>query len=86
MAERAGVTMQTILRRFSCRDDLIAAAADEARQSIKSQRDEVPAGDVADAIKALVYTYEELGDRVLRLLAQEERVAAFRLITVHRKP
>jgi len=81
IAERAGVTVQTILRRFSCKDDLIAAAADEARQSIKSQRDEVPVGDVAGAIKALVYTYEEHGDRVLRLLAQEERVAAFRLIT-----
>ena len=67
--------MQTILRH------LIAAAADEARRSIKSQRDEVPVGDVAGAIKALVNTYEEHGDRVLRLLAQEERVAAFRLIT-----
>jgi len=81
IAERAGVTVQTILRRFTCKDDLIAAAADEARRSIKSQRDEVPVGDVAGAIKALVNTYEEHGDRVLRLLAQEERVAAFRLIT-----
>jgi AcrR family transcriptional regulator len=81
IAERASVTAQTILRRYSCKDDLIAAAADEARQSIKGQRDEVPVGDVAGAIKALVRTYEEHGDRVSRLLAQEERVAAFRLIT-----
>jgi AcrR family transcriptional regulator len=81
IAERAGVTVQTILRRYSCKEDLIAAAANEARQSIKSLRDEAPVGDVAGAIKALVHTYEDHGDRVLRLLAQEERVAAFRLIT-----
>src|SRR5262249_30945716 len=81
IAERSGVTVQTILRRYSSKDDLIAAAANEARQSIRSQRDEVPVGDVVGAIKALVYSYEEHGDRVLRLLAQEERVAAFRLIT-----
>jgi len=81
IAERAGVTVQTILRRYNSKDDLIAAAANEVRQSLRSQRDEVPVGDVVSAIKALVYSYEEHGDRFLRLLAQEERVAAFRLIT-----
>lgn len=81
IAKRAGVTVQTILRRYSCKDDLIAASANEARQSIKSLREGAPVGDVAGAIKALVHTYEEHGGRVLRLLAQEERVASFRLIT-----
>ena len=40
IAERAGVTVQTILRRYSSKDDLIAAAANEARQLLRSQRDE----------------------------------------------
>jgi AcrR family transcriptional regulator len=81
IAERAGVTVQTILRRYSSKDDLIAAAANDARRSLRSQCDEVPVGDVVGAIKVLVHTYEEHGDRVLRLLAQEGRVAAFQLIT-----
>jgi AcrR family transcriptional regulator len=81
IAERAGVTVQTILRRYNCKDDLIAASANEARQSIKSLRDGASSADVAGAIKALIRTYEEHGGRVLRLLAQEERVASFRLIT-----
>jgi AcrR family transcriptional regulator len=81
IAERSGVTVQTILRRYSSKDDLIAAAANEARQSLRSQRDEAPVGDVVGAIKVLVHSYEEHGDRVLRLLAQEDRVPAFRLIT-----
>jgi AcrR family transcriptional regulator len=81
IAERAGVTVQTILRRYSCKGDLIAAAATQARQSITNLRDEAAVGDVAGAIKALIHTYEDHGDRVLRLLAQEERVEAFRLIT-----
>ena len=81
IAERAGVTVQTILRRFGTKEDLISAAAAEARPSLRSQRDQTPAGDVAGAIRVLVHSYEEHGDRVLRLLAQEERVAPFRQIT-----
>src|SRR5262249_40127406 len=42
IAEGAGVTVQTTLRRYSPKDDLIAAAANEARQSLRSQRDEAP--------------------------------------------
>ena len=53
-----------------------------ARQwRVRSQRDRAPVGDVAGAVKVLVETYEEHGDRYLRLLAQEERVPAFRSIT-----
>jgi AcrR family transcriptional regulator len=81
VAERAGVTVQTVLRRFGSKEKLIFAAAEEARRRVRSQRDRAPVGDVAGAVKVLVETYEEHGDRYLRLLAQEERVPAFRLIT-----
>ena len=81
VAERAGVTVQTLLRRFRCKEELISAAAEASRSTIRSQRDEAKAGDIAGAAKALIDTYEAHGVRVLRLLAQEERVAAFRLIT-----
>jgi AcrR family transcriptional regulator len=81
IAERAGVTVQTILRRFGSKEELISAAAKAARKSLRSQRDNAPVDDVAGAVGLLVNTYEEHGDRVLRLLAQEDRVAAFRLVT-----
>jgi AcrR family transcriptional regulator len=81
IAERAGVTVQTLIRRFGSKEELISAAADASRGTIRSQREETPVGDIASAAKALVETYEAHGDRVLRMLAQEDRVPAFRLIT-----
>jgi hypothetical protein len=45
------------------------------------QRDQAPVGDIEGAVKNLVDHYEEWGDGVLRLLAQEERVPAFRSVT-----
>jgi AcrR family transcriptional regulator len=81
VAERAGVTVRTVLRRFGSKEQLVSAAAQEARRRVRSQQDRAPVGDVAGAVKVLVETYEEHGDRVLRLLAQEERVPAFRLLT-----
>jgi len=81
IAERAGVTVQTLIRRFGSKDELISAAASAARETIRSQREETQVGDTAGATKALVETYEAHGDRVLRMLAQEDRVPAFRLIT-----
>src|SRR5258705_10972035 len=74
VAERAGVTVQTLLRRFASKDELISAAAEASRRMIRSQRDEAQVGDIAGAAKALIETYETHGIRVLRLLAQEERV------------
>ena len=81
IAERAGVTVQTLIRRFGSKDELISAAADAARKAIRSQRNDTPVGDIAAAARALVDTYEAHGDRVLRMLAQEDRIPAFRLIT-----
>jgi AcrR family transcriptional regulator len=81
VAERAGVTVQTVLRRFGSKEELIFAAAKDARKRLRSLRERAPVGDIAGAVKILVETYEEHGDRYLRLLAQEERVPAFRLLT-----
>ena len=81
IAERARVTVQTVLRRFGSKERLIEAAAEESNKQVVSQRDQAPVGDVEGAVKNLVDHYEEWGDRVLRLLAQEERVPAFRSVT-----
>jgi AcrR family transcriptional regulator len=81
IAERAGVTVQTVIRRFGSKERLIEAAAEEGTRQVVRQRDQAPVGDVEGAVENLVDHYEEWGDTALRLLAQEERVAPFRSIT-----
>jgi AcrR family transcriptional regulator len=81
IAERAGVTVQTVLRRFGSKEQLIEAAADEGTRQVTHQRDQAPVGDIEGAVKNLMEHYEEWGETALRLLAQEERVPAFRSVT-----
>lgn len=81
VAGRAGVTVQTVLRRFGSKDRLIDAASEEVRGRVLGQRGEAPVGDVAGAVKNLLDHYEEWGDSALRLLTQEDRVPAFRKAT-----
>jgi AcrR family transcriptional regulator len=80
VAERAGVTVQTVLRRFGSREGLISAAGDYAETEVLQQRGAAPVGDVAGAVENLVEHYEEWGRSALRLLAQEERVPQLRVI------
>ena len=73
VARRAGVTVQTVIRRFGGRDALFATAAERETERVARQRDHAPVGDLHAPSRVLVDHYEELGDRVLRLLAEEER-------------
>jgi AcrR family transcriptional regulator len=77
IAEHAGVTVQTVLRRFGSKEELFAAAADERSGQIRADREAAPPGDVTH----LVAHYERWGDEQAYLLAQEARVAAIRAIT-----
>jgi AcrR family transcriptional regulator len=77
IAERAGVTVQTVLRRFGSKEELFAAAAEERSGQIRADREAAPPGDVTH----LVAHYERWGDEQAYLLAQETRVAAIRTIT-----
>ena len=73
VARRAGVSVQTVIRRFGGREGLLAAAADRETARVRGQRDEAPPGDVAGAVRVLMDHYEAMGDLVLRLLAEEQR-------------
>src|SRR5215213_7080208 len=81
VAERAGVTVQTVLRRFGSKDRLIDDASEVARERVVGQRSEAPVGDIAGAVENLVDHYEEWGESTLRLLAQEDQVPALRKAT-----
>lgn len=80
VAQRAGVSVRTVIRRFGGRDGLMAAAVDRETERVRRRRDEAPVGDLAGAVRVLVDHYEELGDRVLLLLAEEHRRPALRSI------
>jgi AcrR family transcriptional regulator len=75
IADQAGVTERTVVRRFGSKELLFQAVGAERAASIRRTRDEVPAGDVANAVKLLVATYEDWGDEVLHLLSQERGLA-----------
>jgi AcrR family transcriptional regulator len=81
VAERAGVTVQTVLRRFGNRQALLGAALARAAARVSLQRGSAPVGDVEGAVRVLVDHYEELGDRVLRVLGEEGRNRTLHALT-----
>jgi len=80
VAARAGVTVQTVLRRFGSKDGLLAAAGDEVERHVTQQRLAAPVGDIAGAIRNLFDHCEEVGDLSLRSLAQEGRYEPVRAL------
>lgn len=82
VATRAGVTVQTVLRRFATKERLFAAVAEWASPQIRGGRDASPVGNAAEAVRDLIDSYEGWGDYVLHLLAQESRTEAIRAAIV----
>lgn len=79
VAERAGVTKQTVIRQFGSKDQLAYATVDWQRPREEAAR-EVEPGDVEGAIDVLVERYERIGDANMRVLALEQRVPAIRYL------
>lgn len=77
VAAQAGVAVRTLLRRFGSKEALLDAVADAADREVEGRRQEVPPGDTAAAVRCVVTDYEGYGDAIMRLLSQENRVAAF---------
>lgn len=71
VADRAGVTVQTVLRKMGSREGCVFAAAERIAARIDAQRGSPPPGDVAAALDALLLHYETDGRLVLNLLSQE---------------
>jgi AcrR family transcriptional regulator len=78
VAQQAGVSTQTVIRRFGSKEALLAATAERETKRVAAQRDQASPGDLPGAVKVLIDHYEETGDRVLKLLAEEEMVPALR--------
>lgn len=76
IAERAGVSGQTVLNHFGGKEPLFAAAVDRMRDEVRERRSRATPGDADAALAALLADYEVTGDSVIRLLAVEERIPA----------
>ena len=76
VAALAGVTVRTVVRRFGSKLALFDTVAEERALSNRRAREQAPVGEVDQAVRILVDTYERWGDLVVHLLAQERRTAA----------
>ena len=75
-AAMAGVSVQTVLRAFGNKEHLILEAVGTFRQS-EGRQVIRPARTVEDAVATLFDDYEQIGDRVIRMLAEEHRIPGF---------
>jgi AcrR family transcriptional regulator len=70
VAERADVTVKTVLRHFGNREGLIDAAWSRARDDVMAER-RPPSDDADAALRVLITHYERRGEMVLTMLADE---------------
>ena len=80
VAQRAGVSVQTVIRRFGSKADLFAAVTTEVADGEAARRAETPVGDPVQAVIAVIDHYERIGDTVLHVLAQEDRLPELRAL------
>jgi AcrR family transcriptional regulator len=78
IAARAEVTVQTVLRVFGTRGQLVHAAWEAASERIAQQREAAAPGDVVGTLQSLFDHYEEMGDFVIRNLADEDQLPELR--------
>jgi AcrR family transcriptional regulator len=77
VADRAETTVQTVLRAFGSKENLIYEALDQLAAGGLPLKP-TPAGDVAEGITAIFDIYESMGDLVIQRLADELRRPALK--------
>jgi AcrR family transcriptional regulator len=78
IARDAGVTVQTLFLRFGTKDELLTDAYRWWGMQEVAARDAAQGSDVAEAVAILFDHYEAHGLAILRMLSQEDRLAAMR--------
>jgi AcrR family transcriptional regulator len=72
VAKRAGTTVQTVLRAYGSKDQLVLAALNDLAKAGVPLKP-TPPGDVAAAVGAFFDIYETIGDLVIARLGEESR-------------
>src|SRR5436190_11189668 len=81
LAAHAGVSVHSIIRRFGGQEGVFEAAVARSTQRVDAQRNDADPTDLRDVVRVLVEHYEQMGDRVLVLLAAEQAVPSIRQLT-----
>jgi AcrR family transcriptional regulator len=71
VAQRSGVTVRTILRKFGSKEGLFKACMDSEGDRFVRQRMQVTPGDLPGILDALLEEYEHMGDALIRTLTME---------------
>ena len=71
VAERSGVTVRTILRKFGSKEGLFIACIDNDAERFTHKRMQVIPGDLHAILDALLEEYERMGDALIRTLTLE---------------
>jgi AcrR family transcriptional regulator len=72
IAQRAETTVQTVLRAYGSKENLVLEALDAlAAQGMPAKA--TPSGDIASAVRTIFDVYETAGDLVISRLADERR-------------
>ena len=83
IAAQAGVTLQTVLRRFGSKDGLFEATVAHKSAEVMQARQPERADDPAAAVRALCSSYAELGQRNWRMLRYEAQSPALHMALVN---
>lgn len=71
VAERAEVTVRTILRKYGSKEGLLEAAIERGIPEAQRRRQHARVGDIDSIVAALLEEYEHLGDAVVRTAVLE---------------
>jgi len=77
IARRAGTAVQTVLRAFESKENLLIEALDRFAKGGEMLR-QTPPGDVEAAVGAIFDIYETMGDLLMQRLADERRRPAMK--------
>lgn len=80
VAKRAGVSVQTVIRHFGNKERLLLSTIIHVGGQMEGDRDVVPGASAEEIVDVLIDHYERFGWRVLRMLAQEDRIPTVRFL------
>lgn len=83
IAERSGVAVQTVIRKFGGRDEVFTAAAEMARDQVDAEREVAGGAALEEIVAVLVDHYEAYGDGVMKLLSEENSLPVIAEIIAH---
>ena len=83
VAERAGVGLQTVIRRVGTKDGLVRATAEWVDPQLQESRGEPPGSDPRAVAQAIARQYERWGAITDRMLRQEDASPAFGELAEH---